>query len=111
DLGPASVYYVTLADWRAKLRSSARFFPPNVLAILAVPGGTLEYQTRHRGQWVPIQPLAVGVDNSTGWMDMQFRLVEKRDQGVPMEQYVLQPLPEQRDPEPALHYEVLLGTE
>ena len=111
DLGPASVYYVTLADWRAKLRSSARFFPPNVLAILAKPGGTLEYQTRHRGQWVPIQPLTVGVDNATGWMDMQFRVVEKRDSGVPGGTIRSSALPEQRDPEPALHYEVLFGTE
>ena len=111
DLGPASVYFATTADWHAKLKMGGKTLPANALVILAVPGGTLQYQTRHRGAWGQVFPLNLGVDNATGWMDMQFKLLEQKDQAVPDEQFEPQPLPEQRDPEPALHYEVLRGTE
>jgi hypothetical protein len=111
DLGPASVYFMTAADWRVKLKKTGNLIPPNALIILAGPQGSLQYQTRHRGEWKQVQPLTVGADNATGWMDMQFKVLEKRDQAIPEEQYDPQPLPEQRDPEPALHYEVLRGAE
>lgn len=111
DLGPASVYFRTVSDWKAKVKKSGDMLPPNVLAVLTGPAGSLQFQTRHRGEWTQVQPLIVGADNSTGWMDMQFKVVEKREQAVPEEQFDPQPLPEQRDPEPAMHYEVLRGAE
>ncbi len=111
DLGPASVYYVTIADWKEKVRKFAHAFPPNALALLEYPQAVLKYQIRHRGEWSSIEPLKMGVDTATGWMDMQFKVVEKMQRAVPVEQYNPQPLPEQRDPEPALHYEILRGTE
>ena len=111
DLGSASVYFMAAADWKAKVKKSGAILPPNLLAVLDGSSGTLQYQTRHRGEWTPIQPLTVGEHNATGWMDMQFKVLEKGDSAVPEERFDPQPLPEQRDPEPALHYEILCGTE
>jgi len=79
----------------------------NTLAILLDPDGSLKYQVRHRGEFGKISPLKAGESLPTGWMDMQFQVAERMDAAVPEETYEPVPLPSQKDPEPAIHYEAL----
>jgi hypothetical protein len=111
DLGPASVFFEKEADWKKRLTKGAKEIGENTLAILVAADGSLKYQTRHRGEFTTLQPLKVGQDYSTGWMDMQFKAGERLSSGVPEETYVEQPLPYQKDLEPAIHYEVLRSSE
>jgi hypothetical protein len=107
DLGPASVFFEKEADWKKKVAQDVKSIAPNALAVLLTADGQLEYQTRHKGDFTPIQPLKVGVDNSTGWMDMQFKVSERLPQAVPEETYEPEPFPYQKDLSPAIHYEVV----
>ncbi len=106
DLGPASVFFETEGDWKKRLARGAKDVGENALAILLASDGSLKYQTRHRGDFTEIQPLKIGEDNSTGWMDMQFKAEERMTEAVPEETYVSEPLGYQKDPQPAIHYEV-----
>ncbi len=107
DLGPASVYFAKSADWKNRVQKEGAQLPPNVLTLLMDSSGKLLFQTRHRGDWSPVQPFPVGVETPTGWMDMQFKVEEFSPSALPDERYDAEALPEQRDPEPALHYEIL----
>jgi hypothetical protein len=49
----------------------------------------------------------VGQELATGWMDMRFLVQERMEAAVPEETFLPEPLPNQKDPEPALHFEVL----
>jgi hypothetical protein len=106
NLGPASVFFEGESDWKKRLAQGAREVGPNALAILVARDGSLKYQTRHRGEFTPVQSLETGKDYSTGWMDMQFKVKERLTGAVPEEAYVEQPLPNQKDPESAIHYQV-----
>ena len=107
DLGPASVFYEKETDWKKLLAHGSKDMSTNALAVLIAPDGSLKYQTRYHGEFQPVQDLQTGQDYSTGWMDMQFKIEERLPDAVPEEVYEPQPLPYQKDPEPALHYEVL----
>jgi hypothetical protein len=107
DLGPASVYFVKADEWKKKVQRERAQLPPNVLAVLLDNSGNLLYQTRHRGDWTPVQPFPVNVETPTGWMDMQFKVEEFSPSAIPDQRFDPEALPEQRDPEPALHYEIL----
>jgi ResB-like family len=109
DLGPASVYFEKEGDWKRRMDHGAVGIPPNALAVLLKKDGSLEYQTRYHGGFQPPQPLRVGRNYSTGWMDMQFHIQDRMPSAAPEQTYLPQPLPSQKDPEPALHYEVLQG--
>ena len=106
DLGPASVFFEKEADWKKRLAKGAKDISSNALAVLMASDGTLKYQTRHRGEFAPAAPLKVGVGYSTGWMDMEFKAQERMENALPEETYEPEPLPSQKDPEPALHYQV-----
>ena len=111
DLGPASVFFEKESDWEKRLAHGAKELPGNALAILMGPDGSLKYQTRFHGQpGGEPQALALGQDYPTGWMDMQFKVPESLSEALPEESFEPQPLPYQKDPEPALHFEVLQGT-
>jgi hypothetical protein len=107
DLGPASVFFEKEGDWKKRLAKGAQDVSGNALAVLLAADGSLKYQTRYHGQFQPAQPLELGQDYATGWMDMQFKAPERLSEGLPEETYESQPLPYQKDPQPALHYEVL----
>ena len=107
DLGPASVFFEKEADWKKRLAMGAKEVSENALAFLLEKDGSLKYQTRHRGEFTPVQPLKVGQDYSTGWMDMQFKAEERLSNALPEETYLEQPLPNQKDPESAIHYELI----
>ena len=109
DLGPASVFFEKESDWKKRLSGGAKEVSENALAILLAADGSLRYQTRHRGEFTKEEPLEVGKDYSTGWMDMQFKAEERLSEAVPEETFIEQPLPHQKDPEPAIHYEVIQG--
>ncbi len=111
DLGPASVFFEREGDWKKRLSKVASDIPENALAILLAPDGSLKYQTRYHGQFTgSSQSLALGQDYATGWMDMQFKAPERLSEGLPEETFEPQPLPYQKDLQPALHYEVLQNT-
>jgi cytochrome c biogenesis protein ResB len=48
-----------------------------------------------------------GRDYSTGWMDMRFKVQERLPNALPEPTFLSLPLPYQKEPQPALHYEVL----
>lgn len=107
DLGPASVFFEKEADWKRDLDKGAGDVPENALAVLLAPDGSLKYQTRFHGKFDPSQTLTVDQSYATGWMDMQFQVPERLSDALPQETYQPQPFPYQKDPQPALHYEVL----
>jgi hypothetical protein len=107
DLGPASVFFERENEWKQRVSGGAPSMAPNALAILLDPDGSLKYQVRHRGEFGEISPLKAGESLPTGWMDMQFQVAERLDAAVPEETYEPVPLPSQKDPEPAIHYEAL----
>jgi len=107
DLGPATVFFEKQADWKKRMAGGAKDLSTNALAILVAPDGSLKYQTRYHDEFQPVQDMQTSQDYSTGWMDMQFNVQERLPDAVPEEVYESQPLPYQKDPEPALHYEVL----
>lgn len=108
DLGPASVFFEREPDWKKRLAKGAKDVSENALAILLAADGSLKYQTRYHGQFTgPAQPMELGQDYATGWMDMQFKAPERLSDALPEETYEPQPLPYQKDLQPALHYEVL----
>ena len=109
DLGPASVYFEKEGDW--KKRPEARDIPPNALVFLLTPSGRLKYQVRHRGDFSPIEALRVGQSYSTGWMDMQFEVQDQLAEGVPQISYEPEPLVSQKEPESAIHYQAVHGSE
>jgi len=106
DLGPASVYFEKEADWKKRSIRDAKTLPPNLLAVMMAADGTLKYQTRHRGEFTPVATLKVGEGYSTGWMDMEFKAEERMENAVPDPRFEQEPLPSQKDPEPAIHYQV-----
>jgi len=106
DLGPAAVYFETEGDWAKRLSAGASEVPPNALAILLASDGSLKYQVRHRGEFGKSGVLRTGEAYSTGWMDMQFKAEEYMGKAVPEESFEPAHLPTQKDPEPAIHYEV-----
>jgi hypothetical protein len=107
DLGPASVFFEKESDWKKRMARGAKDVSENALAILVTSEGSLKYQTRHRGEFSPVQTLTPGVETATGWMDMQFKLQDRLTAAIPEETFMSRPLPSQKDPEPAIHYEVL----
>jgi len=109
DLGPASVFFEKESDWKKRLVHGAKDISDNALAILETSDGSLKYQIRFHKEFRPAEALEVGKDYSTGWMDMQMKVEERLSEAVPEETFVEQPLPNQKDPEPALHYEVIQG--
>ncbi|HUO58841.1 MAG TPA: cytochrome c biogenesis protein ResB [bacterium] len=111
DLGPASVFFEKESDWKKRLARGARDVSDNALAVLLASDGSLKFQARHRGEFAPIQALKVGEEYSTGWMDMQVKVSERLSEALPEENFTEQPLPHQKDPEPAIHYQVNRITE
>jgi hypothetical protein len=111
DLGPASVFFEKEGDWKKRLARGAKEVPSNALALLMTSDGSLLFQTRFHGDFTAAQPLETGKDYSTGWMDMQFKVSAQLSNAVPEEVYETQPLPYQKDLQPALHFEVLLPPE
>jgi hypothetical protein len=109
DLGPASVFFEKEGDWKRRLAGGAKDVGENALAVLMTPQGDLKFQTRHRGAFTALEPLKTGESYSTGWMDMQFKVEQRMAGALPEEAYVSEPLPNQKDPEPAIHYEVTRG--
>ena len=107
DLGPASVFFEREDEWKKRVAGGAKSMAPNALAVLVAADGSLKYQLRHRCAFGGIGPLKAGESLSTGWMDMQFQVEERQSAAVPEETYEPVPLPSQKDPEPAIHYEVL----
>ena len=93
--------------WEKRLAHGAKDIPVNALAVLVQPDGKLKFQTRFHGQFTPVLALEEGVSYPTGWMDMQFKLEERLTNAVPEEVYTEEPLPHQKDPESAVHYEVI----
>jgi len=107
DLGPASAFFEKEGDWKKRLAHGAKDVSPNALAILLGTDGSLKYQTRYHGDFGPVQAMETRQDYSTGWMDMQFKVADRLDEAVPEEVFQDQSLEYQKDPEPALHFEVL----
>lgn len=109
DLGPASAYFMVESDWKKRLAGGAKDVPPNALAVLLTPDGTLKFQTRFRGQFRPAQAVEIGKDYSTGWMDMQFKVEQRMAQALPDETFEPLPLESQKEPVSAIHYQILDG--
>ncbi len=107
DLGPASVFFEKESDWKKRTKTGDKEVGMNALAVLVCPDGSLKYQTRHRGEFGPLEAMQVGKDYPTQWMDMMVKVQERLSTAVPMESFDPEPLPNQKDPEPAIHYEVI----
>lgn len=107
DLGPASVFFEREEDWKRRLSQGAKGVSSNALALLLTGDGTLKFQTRYHGEFQPAETMEAGQDYATGWMDMRFKVSERSSKAFPEETFVEQPLPYQKDPEPAIHYELL----
>lgn len=107
DLALASVYFEREAAWKKKLKTFGKDAVPNGLAVLLVPDGSLKYQIRKSGKWETEQTLKPEEDIYTGWMDMRFKVSERMEDALPKETYINEPLASQKDPEPALHYDVV----
>lgn len=107
DLGPASVFFEKEADWKKRVHLKDKAITPNALAVLVSADGSLKFQTRFHGDFSVPEALKVGESYPTGWMDMQFKAQERVEKAVPEEIYEEQPLPNQKDPESAIHYEVI----
>ncbi len=111
DLGPASAFFEKEGDWKKRLAKGAQDVSENALGVLLGSDGTLKYQVRKHGTFGLVQPLKVGVDYSTGWMDMQIKVDERLTEAVPEETFVEEPLPNQKEPESAIHFQVSRATD
>jgi len=111
DLGPASAFFEKESDWTRRLAQGAVGISENALVVLLSKNGDLKYQVRRRGEFGPIQSLKVGEEYSTGWMDMQIKVEERLTEAIPEETFVEEPLPNQKEPESAIHYQVSRASE
>ncbi len=111
DLGPASVYFEKEGDWKKRISSDHSDVPANALAFLSTPSGRLKYQIRHKGQFSPAESLRIGKSYSTGWMDMQFEAQDQLPKAIPVVSYEPEPLVYQKEPESAIHYQAVQGSE
>jgi len=103
DLGPATAHFERLGAWK-KRAVRAEGVGRNALAILLSPDGSLSYQVRRKGEFGAIEPLPIGKDQATGWMDMRFKVEGSLPSAVLEEAYEALPLPRQKDPESAIHF-------